>query len=288
MTDEQTGSRSASAGSESAPSPTSPVAVVTGGSDGIGRAIARRLSVRGHRLLLVARSADLLATTAASIRAERGSEVETLALDLTTAEATATLDAALARRGWHVDLLVNNAAIGYCGDFDAASPEQLERLIALDVAVPSRLMHHFLPGMRLRRRGGILNIASLGGYVPGPYQAAYYASKAYLLSLSEAVAAEAHRDGVRVTAVAPGPVATQFHARMGAESAAYRAVLPELSPDSVARWALLGHDLGLRVVTPGVINSFGAVALRLLPHVLMVPLMAMLLYPRDENGRKGN
>lgn len=273
---------------ETAPTTTRPAAVVTGGSDGIGRAIARRLAGRGKRLLLVARSAEALATAAASIRTEHATEVEILALDLTAADATETLAAELARRGWHVDLLVNNAGIGYCGHFDAASPADLERLLALDVAAPSRLMHLVLPGMRERRRGGILNIASLGGYVPGPYQAAYYASKAYLLSLSEAVAAEAHRDGVRVTAVAPGPVATQFHARMGANNALYRTLVPELSSDSVARWALLGHDLGLRVVAPGVVNSLGAVALRLLPHVLLVPLMALLLDPRRTKERGGS
>ena len=285
---ESTARRSGAGTGETAPTPTRPAAVVTGGSEGIGRAIARRLAGRGKRLLLVARSAEALATTATGIRTEHATEVETLALDLTAADATATLAAELARRAWHVDLLVNNAGIGYCGDFDAASPADLERLLALDVAAPSRLMHLVLPGMRERRRGGILNIASLGGYVPGPYQAAYYASKAYLLSLSEAVAAEAHRDGVRVTAVAPGPVATQFHARMGADKALYRTLVPELSPDSVARWALLGHDLGLRVVAPGVVNSFGALALRLLPHVLLVPLMAMLLDPRRTKERGGS
>lgn len=285
---ESTARRSGAGTGETAPTPTRPAAVVTGGSEGIGRAIARRLAGRGKRLLLVARSAEALATTATGIRTEHATEVETLALDLTAADATATLAAELARRAWHVELLVNNAGIGYCGDFDAASPVDLERLLALDVAAPSRLMHLVLPGMRERRRGGILNIASLGGYVPGPYQAAYYASKAYLLSLSEAVAAEAHRDGVRVTAVAPGPVATQFHARMGADKALYRTLVPELSPDSVARWALLGHDLGLRVVAPGVVNSFGALALRLLPHVLLVPLMAMLLDPRRTKERGGS
>jgi short-subunit dehydrogenase len=134
--------------------------------------------------------------------------------------------------------------------------------------------------MRARKTGGILNIASLGGYAPGPYQATYYASKAYLISLSEAVAAEVRHDGVRVTVVAPGPVDTDFHAKMNAESAIYRRLLPSSSPESVARWAVQGFELGLKVVVPGAFNLLGAVTLRLLPHVVLVPIMAWLLKPR--------
>jgi len=117
--------------------------------------------------------------------------------------------------------------------------------------------------------------------VPGPYQAAYYASKAYLISLSEALAAEVRADGIRVTVVAPGPVRTAFHARMNAESAFYRRYLPSASPERVARWAMLGFDLGVRVVVPGVFNLLGAGAFRLLPHALLVPVMALLLHPRQ-------
>jgi short-subunit dehydrogenase len=124
--------------------------------------------------------------------------------------------------------------------------------------------------------------------VPGPYQAAYYASKAYIMSLSEAISAEARADGVRITAVAPGPVETKFHARMRAEGALYRTLLPSSSPESVARWAMLGYDLGFRVVIPGFFNLLGVVALRLLPHALLVPMMALLLNPRrsDEKGSR--
>ena len=283
-----TGARSATAPAAAVGSTgTRPVTVVTGGSEGIGLALARRLAARGHSLLLVARSPGPLAAAAESIRTEHKSEVAVMALDLAGADAPVVIEAEVARLGLHVELLVNNAGIGYCGEFDQATPEELEQLVALNVATPTRLMQHWLPGMRQRRRGGILNIASLGGYVPGPYQAAYYASKAYLISLSEAVAAEARLDGVRVTAVVPGPVATRFHARMGAESALYRLLLPEVSADTVARWALLGHDLGLRRVVPGFLNSLAAVALRLLPNALLLPIMAVLLKPNRTNQGEG-
>jgi short-subunit dehydrogenase len=175
---------------------------------------------------------------------------------------------------------VNAAGTGQSGDFSEADPQVLDLLMTLNMAVPSRLMRHVLPGMRARGSGGILNIASLGGYAPGPYQAAYYASKAYLISLSEAVAAEVRQDRVRVTVVAPGPVDTDFHAKMSAERAIYRRFLPSSSPESVARWAVRGFELGLKVVVPGAFNLLSAVALRLLPHVLLVPFMAWLLDPR--------
>lgn len=270
-------------GDEAAQAATRPVALVTGASAGIGRAIAGRLAARGRNLLLVARSPEPLAATAAALRAKHPIEVATLPLDIAVPEATVELDAELARLGAHVDFLVNNAGVGYSGEFDAIPPAELEHLIALNVAAPGRLMLHVLPDMRRRRRGGILNIASLGGYAPGPYQAAYYASKAYLMSLSEAVAAEVRNDGVRVTVIAPGPVETSFHARMRAEGALYRAVLPSMSPEAVARWALFGHDLGLKVLVPGFFNSLGAVALWMLPHALLMPLMSLLLNPRRRN-----
>ena len=119
------------------------------------------------------------------------------------------------------------------------------RLLDLNVRALTALTRHFLDGMRVRGRGGILNVASLGGYTPGPYQAAYYASKAYVLSLTEAMAAETAGEGVRVCALAPGPVDTGFHARMGAEGAFYRYLLPPASAEAVARAGYRGFALGL-------------------------------------------
>ncbi|MDX2159059.1 MAG: SDR family oxidoreductase [Hyphomicrobiaceae bacterium] len=280
-------SQAALAGS---PPVTRPFAVVTGGSEGIGLAIARELVGRGYNLLLIARHAERLDAAAASLRAGTATEIATLALDLTRPDTPAIIDARLEGLDGHVDLLVNNAGIGHCGAFADIRPDDLEALLALNVAVPLRLMRHVLPGMRARRRGGILNVASLGGFVPGPWQATYYASKAMLLSASEAVAAEVRGYGIRVTVVAPGPVATAFHARMGAARAYYLRLLPAASPQSVARWAVWGYELGLRVVAPGFLTVLGAVACRHLPHALLVPFMATLLHPRlpPEEGAARN
>ena len=274
-------------GEQVASAATAPVALVTGGSDGIGRAIAARLAGRGHNVVLVARSQEDLLAARASILSMHKSRVEVVAADLNSPQALRLIDEVLARHGFHVDLLVNSAGIGQCGNFADLPADDLEGLLALNVAAPSRLIRHWLPGMRQRRRGGIINIASMGGLVPGPYQAAYYASKAYILSLSEAVAAEVKSDGIKVMAVAPGPVDTRFHARMDAEGALYRHVLPAITPDTVARWSLMGYDLGLRVVVPGLVNSLGAVFLRVLPHIVLVPIMALLLNPR-RIGHRGS
>ena len=147
----------------------------------------------------------------------------------------------------------------------------------MNVETLTRLTRAALPDMIARQRGGILNMSSLGAYVPGPNQAAYYATKAYVLSLTEALASEASGQGVRIAAVLPGPVDTTFHKDMGAEASFYRLLLPSLTPERVARSAYFGFMLGRRVIVPGIFNNAMFVALRLLPHVLTVPIVSWLL-----------
>lgn len=266
-----------------------PFVVVSGGSDGIGREIALRFARAGKRVLLVARDQERLERAAEAIRGAgkpgaAGVRVDVLALDITTPGAAELIESHVAGLGGHVETLVQSAGIGLSGGFDTHTPGEIERLLALNVTALTRLMRHYLPGMRARGQGGVINIASLGGYVPGPYQAVYYASKAYVISLSEAVAAEAAADGVRVMVVSPGPVATAFHARMGAERSLYRRLIPAATPASVARWALLAYSLHLRSVAPGVVNTVLVQALRILPHRLVIPIVSWLLRPREREG----
>ena len=135
-----------------------------------------------------------------------------------------------------------------------------------------------------RRRGGILNVASLGAYVPGPHQAAYYASKAYVLSLTEAIATETAGRGVKISVLVPGPVETVFHANMGAEASRYRALLPALTAERVADAGYRGFTFGQRVVAPGLLTRPSLIALKLLPHPISVPLVAWLLKsPQKQN-----
>ncbi|MGQ0672746.1 MAG: SDR family NAD(P)-dependent oxidoreductase [Hyphomicrobium sp.] len=259
---------------------TAPAVVVTGGSRGIGLAIAHLFARHGHRIVLVARTPAALETAAALIRADALVTVSIVPLDVTRPDAPALLEAELAADGLHVDVLVNCAGVGLAGAFADHTPDDLERMMALNVAGLTRMMRHVLPAMRARRQGGVINVASLGGLVPGPYQAAYYASKAYVISLSEAVASELSGSGVRVSAVAPGPVATGFHAAMGAESALYRRLILELTPDAVARSAYWSYRLGRRLVVPGILNATTALVVRVLPRRLSAALVGWLLKPR--------
>ena len=254
-----------------------PAVVVTGGSRGIGRAIAQRFARAGHSVVIIARERVALERTAETIAHACGVRVIPLVLDMVAADACETLDAALKAERLYADVLVNNAGIGLAGPFVSGSTADIERLIALNVGAATRLMHHALPPMLARGRGGILNIASLGGLVPGPNQAVYYASKAYLVSLTEAVAYEERGRGVRIAAVAPGPVDTTFHDAMQAESALYRSLVPAISVERVARSAYRGFTLGRTVIVPGMLPSLAAVAVKLLPHAISVPLVGALL-----------
>lgn len=257
-----------------------PLVIVTGGSEGIGLELARQFALHGHDLLLIARRQELLDQAATRIKAETGVDVFALPLDLTAPGMLAVIDAALASHRAFADVVVNNAGIGLAGRFHDQSPETVQRLIDLNIAALTNLTRHFLPGMRTRGQGGILNVGSLGAYIPGPHQAVYYASKAYVQSLTEAVAAETSGEGVRVCAIAPGPVDTKFHERMGAENAFYRKFVPPSSAQAVARAGYRGFQLGWRVTVPGLVNPFLALAMRILPHRIVIPIVGVLLQQR--------
>lgn len=261
--------------------------VVTGGSDGIGLAIARRFLREGRAVLLVARRAERLADVRAELLRDHGGRVEVLALDVTADEARFFLDAAVEQLGGYVDVLVNSAGVGLSGAFAAHDDTDLSRLIDLNVRSLALLCRHVLPGMLSRGRGGIINVASLGGYAPGPNQAAYYASKAFVISLTEAIAFETRGQGVSISVVAPGPVPTSFHERMGAKGGWYLRLVPLTSVDTVAREAVIGFKLHQRVVLPGLVTKLMMPALRVMPHRLLEPALGWLLDPRRGGSGPG-
>lgn len=259
-----------------------PAVVVTGGSRGIGLALARRFAKAGHDVAILARNSDALQEAAAAIERNFGVKAHAIVIDVTEPDAPRSLDTQLAERGCYMDVLVNSAGIGLSGRFESHSEKDVVHLLDLNVRALTRWMRHALPAMLARGRGGILNVASLGGLAAGPYQAAYYASKAYVISLTEAAAWENAGEGVRLTVLAPGPVNTSFHEAMGAQSSFYRQLVPALSPERTANSAYSGFVLGRCLIVPGVINTFMAVALRILPHTLLLPLVGWLLRPREE------
>ncbi len=256
-----------------------PAVVITGGSSGIGLALAAEFARSGDALVLIGRTQSRLDMAFDTLqRSHAGVRVDTLLLDIGHPESTGVLSTWLAAHGLYCDVLINNAGIGMSGPFSQAAPIQLETLVATNVAAVARFTRAVLPSMLARGRGGIITVSSLGAVIPGPNQAAYYASKAFVLSLSEAIASETSGLGIRITAVLPGPVETRFHARMNAEGSLYRHVLASATPQRIARLTMRGYRLGRRVVAPGFVPTLAFVALRYLPHVLTVPIVRWLLY----------
>lgn len=257
-----------------------PVTVITGATAGIGLGLAREFAKTGHALLLVARSADSLAELAHEITTSYEVPAYTVQTDLTGVEGCESIEAAIKENGLYVQYLVNNAGFALSGTFADHKTEELMDMLGLNIGTLTLLMRRYWPGMLERREGGVLNLSSLGGYAPGPYQGAYYATKSYVTSLTEAMAYEALGTGVKVSVVAPGPVATKFHEQMGTEHGLYIKFLGMMDPMEVARIAYTNFMCGQTVIIPGLSNIVLAPFLRIMPHFILVPFAAWLLKAR--------
>ncbi|WP_113699881.1 SDR family NAD(P)-dependent oxidoreductase [Nonomuraea lactucae] len=187
-------------------------ALVTGASSGIGAAFATELATRGANLVLVARSAGKLDQLATSLRSRHAVEVATLHLDLAAPDASRRFFEHVNDLGSAIDFLVNNAGVGYRGRVAASDPEQMAALVDLNVKSVMDATIRFLPGMISRGHGTIINVASAGAFQPTPYMAAYAASKAFILSFTQAVGTETAGTGVRMLALCPGPTDTPMTA----------------------------------------------------------------------------
>ena len=228
-------------------------ALVTGASEGIGRALAAEFGRNGHDLILVARREDALADAAAAIEADHGVTADAIPQDLASREGRDSLLEAVADR--RIDYLVNNVGIGTHGTFTETDLERELDTLQLNVATPVHLTHRLADPMRERGTGGVLNVASSAAFQPGPYMAGYYASKRYLLSFSQGLYEEFAGDGVVVTALCPGMVDTSFQAKAGNEEALIGSPtrFPRwLSAETVARAGYDGLMDGQAVVVPGV------------------------------------
>jgi short-subunit dehydrogenase len=242
---------------------TTPVALITGASAGLGVDFARQLAARGRRLVLVARRKDRLDAIAAELGNAR-----TVEADLSVAGAADRLIADLAANGEHVDLLVNNAGFGLTGSFAKLDAKRQREMIDLNCGALVELAHAVLPGMIERKQGSILNVASTAAFQPGPGMAVYFATKAFVLSFSEGLHEEVRKKGVMVSALCPGPTATEF-----GEVAGFRASSPssKLAADSasVVQAGLKGLEQGKAVVIPGLMNKSTAQAHRFFPRSLV-------------------
>lgn len=264
---------------------THPAVVITGASEGIGLALAHRFAEAGHRVVLVARREAVLQQAAEAVRQAHGGEPLALAVDVNAVDAADRIESALAAQGLHVEILINNAGFGLSGAFDDMPLADIEALLSCNIAALTRLSRHFLPQMLERTSGGLINVGSLAGLAPGPFQAAYYASKAYVISLTRGIAFETRGRGVRVAVVTPGPVETRFHARMHAETSYYRALVPSPTPELVAAATYRGYVWHRRMIVPGLATKLVSIVLRVVPNFLVVPALAWLLYPREGEAK---
>ena len=244
-------------------------ALVTGASSGIGAELARCLAREGCALVLVARSAERLQAVADELRAAHGIPVQTLPCDLADRAAPEAMMAALQRDGVVLDVLVNNAGFGTHGPFARSDWAAESDMIRVNMTALTHLTRLVLPGMLQRRSGKILNVASLAAFQPGPLMAVYYASKAYTLSFSEALAEEVRGTGVTVTALCPGYVPTGFQARAGIQHAPSGTISEILSARTVAEIGYRGLMRGDPVIIPGFRNRLSVLAVRLTPRSLV-------------------
>ena len=252
-----------------------PAVVVIGASGGIGRAIVKVVARERGTVVLVARSPEGLGAAAAEVRGA-GGEAFTLELDLLAGDASTRLEGFLSTHGLVCDVLVNSAGYGLRGAATALPIDDQLGIIDLNIRALSELTLRFLPGMVARGRGGVLNLSSVAGFVPGPYMALYYASKGFVRSFSEALYQELRRTGVTVTCVAPGPVSTEFLERSGAYQTPLFSILPKLDPENVAERAWRGFKSGRRLIVPGISAKIVALAVAILPSSAMLPLIGQL------------
>jgi short-subunit dehydrogenase len=255
----------------------SSTAVVTGASSGIGAAVARELASRGHAVVLVARREERLRSLAADLASDQGVIADAFACDLGSPAGRDQLAEHLRGLGRSVEVLVNNAGFGHQGDFVTSPSKRMLEMVRLNVEAVVDLTGRFTTGMVERGRGSVINIASMAAFQPLPGSAIYGASKAFVLSFSEAIRTELRGTGVGVTAVCPGPVRTEFMdaAGMGDIDERTPGVI-WMSPEDVARQAVQGAERDRRVVVPGTLQRATAIAGQHSPRALALPLMRRL------------
>jgi short-subunit dehydrogenase len=257
----------------------SKAALITGASSGIGSELAKLFARDRWDVVLVARSEARLRELGTALEREHGVKATVVAADLESPDAPPHIAATLARESIEVEALVNNAGFGGAGAFVETTLASELAMIQVNIAALTHLTKLFLPAMVARRRGFVLNVASTAAFQPGPLMAVYYATKAYVLSFSEAVAEELRGSGVTVTALCPGPTATGFAGVARMESSRlFRAMAP-MSAGEVAHAGYQGMLRGRRIVVPGLANKLLAQSVRFTPRRLVSTITRKLQEP---------
>jgi short-subunit dehydrogenase len=250
------------------------VTLITGASAGIGTELARVFAAHGHRLALTARREDRLTQLAAEIAASGGTAPIVIPCDLQQPDACDKIEAALAAAGVEVEYVVNNAGFGLFGHAVKRDRAEQLNMITVNIRALTDLSLRFSDQL-IKNRGGILNLGSVAGFLPGPGMAVYYASKAYVNSFTEALRAELGPRGVRVTVVCPGPVPSEFQARAGFKPG-FDSMVLNVSPAEVARQSYLGLMANKRAVLPGLGIKMVPFLLRLFPRSFILAAVARL------------
>lgn len=251
---------------------TAPIVLITGASAGLGVDFARQLSASGSRLVLVARRGDRIEALAAELGNARA-----VAMDLAEEGAAERLLADVAAHGEHVDCLVSNAGFGLRGRIAEQDGRRLRQMIDLNCGVLTELARGVVGGMIERGRGGILNVASTAAFQPGPGMAVYFATKAYVLSFTEALHEEVRGTGVHVTALCPGPVRTEFSELAGFEPKLEQAFAKWAEqPGPVVAAGLAGLAANKAIIIPGAMNRVGAQGARFLPRAVIRRIAGVL------------
>lgn len=257
-----------------------PLALVTGASRGIGQRLAERLAVDGYDLVLVARDEVALKKVAAELK----TTTHVLVADLADPAAAQRLADQLSQRGLQVDLLVNNAGFGTFGPFAQTAAEASREMLEVNVVALTLLTRALLPGMIARRRGAILNVASSAAFQPGPLMAAYYASKAYVLSFTEALAVELRGTGVKASVLCPGPTHSSFATVAGVPPSALFDRSRFEDPAEVANAGIDGLNRGQVVVITGFMNRVRTFGLRFLPRSVVARMVERMQRPSLQLG----
>ncbi|MCC5646958.1 SDR family oxidoreductase [Nostoc sp. CHAB 5824] len=252
-----------------------PTALITGASSGIGKAFAQELAARKTNLVLVARSEEKLSQLAKQLQEQHKIQVDVIVKDLTEPNAASAVFDATKVKGLTIDLLINNAGFGYYGDFAEADGEKQVKIVQLNILALVDLTHKFLPLMRQRRSGSIINVSSITAFQPIPYLSVYAASKAFILSFSEALWAENSQYGVRILVTCPGPIETNFFAEANFPPALASSTDKVYSCEKVVWESLEALEKGYpTVISSDTTTQIRSKLSRLVPRKLLLNMLA--------------
>lgn len=257
------------------------VALITGASSGIGERLAYEIAADQHILVLVSDTEGELNRVAGILTTKLNPKVIAIPADLCDPESGEMIEEELKERKLDPDVLVNCAGFGMNGSALEMNLYEQTAMIDLNVRAVTDLTLRFLPYMQNMGHGGVLNIASLASFMPGPYMAVYYATKAFVLSFSQAMGAELDGTGVTVTACCPGPTDTHFQARAEMTSTLANKLMPVSTAEEIAEAAWAGFKTNKQVVIPGATNTMLAEGTRFAPRGMMNSIMKRLLVPKD-------